>query len=75
MRDTGWLARSPCHAAAYNMQTEMSSSPTGGFRLSAGKHTSILTDFQTKVNKKMKKKCTFFGPKRAQRPEMDQLIQ
>jgi len=37
------------------MQTEMSSSPTGGLRLPAGKHTSILTDFQTKDNKKNKK--------------------
>jgi hypothetical protein len=30
-------------------------SPTGGLRLPAGKHASILTDFQTKVNKKIKK--------------------
>ena len=44
------------------MQTEMSSSPTGGslrqaqdrLRLPAGKHTGILTEFQTKVNKKIK---------------------
>jgi len=28
----GWLALSPCCAAAYDMQTEMSSSPTGGLR-------------------------------------------
>jgi hypothetical protein len=28
--------------------------PTGGLRLPADKHTGILTDFQTKVNKKMK---------------------
>jgi hypothetical protein len=26
--------------------------PTGGLRLPAGKHKGILTDFQTKVNKK-----------------------
>ena len=36
-------------------------SPTGGLRLPAGKHTSILTEFQTKVNKKMKKSL-FFAP-------------
>ncbi len=42
--DLGWLARSPCCAAAYDMHTEMSSSPTGGLRLPAGKHTIILTD-------------------------------
>jgi hypothetical protein len=29
--------------------------PTGGLRLTAGKHTGILTDFQTKVKKKIKK--------------------
>jgi hypothetical protein len=41
--------------------------PTGGslrqaqdrLRLPAGKHTSILTDFQTKVNKKMTKNGLF----------------
>jgi len=27
--------------------------PTGGLRLPADKHTGILTDFQTKVNKKI----------------------
>jgi len=42
------------------MQTEMSSSPTGGLRLPAGKHIGMLTDFQTKVNKKIKK-SVFFG--------------
>jgi len=26
----GWLALSPCCAAAYDMQTEMSSPPAGG---------------------------------------------
>jgi hypothetical protein len=29
--------------------------------LPAGKHTGILTEIQTIVNKKMTKKCTFFG--------------
>jgi len=43
------------------MQTEMSSSPTGGLCLPSGKHKSILTDFQTKVNKKIGQKQTFFG--------------
>jgi hypothetical protein len=28
--------------------------PTGGLRLPACKHTGILTDYQTKVNKKIK---------------------
>ena len=37
------LALSPCCAAAYDMQTEMSSSPAGGLCLPAGKHTCILT--------------------------------
>ena len=36
--------------------------PTGGLRLPAGKHTDILTDFQTTVNKKINKKKCFFGP-------------
>jgi hypothetical protein len=31
-------------------------SPAGGLRLPAGKYTGILTEFQTKDNKKMKKK-------------------
>ena len=53
--DLGLLALRPCHAVAYDMQSEMSSSPTGGLRLPAGKHTSILTDFQTMVKKKIKK--------------------
>ena len=69
--ELGLLALSPCHAVAYDMQTEMSSSPAGGslrqaqdrLRLPAGKHTGILTDFQTIVNKKMKKSA-FFGPQR-----------
>jgi hypothetical protein len=43
------------------MQTEMSSSPTGGLRLPAGKHAGILTDFQTKDNKKINK-SDLFGP-------------
>jgi len=30
--------------------------PTGGLRLPAGKHTNILTEFQTIVNKKKKKR-------------------
>ena len=30
-------------------------SPTGGLRLPAGKHRGILTDFQTKDKKKIKK--------------------
>jgi len=47
----------------------------GGLRLPAGKHTSILTDIQTIGKKKMKKKCFFFWPPRAQRTEIDQLIQ
>jgi len=38
-----------------DMQNEMSSSPTGGLRLPAGKHTGILIDFQTEVNKKTAK--------------------
>jgi len=41
------------------MQTEMSSSPTGGLCLPAGKHVGILTVFQTIVNKKMTKKALF----------------
>jgi len=35
--------------------------PTGGLRLPAGKHTGILTGYQTIVNKKMTKKELFFG--------------
>ena len=35
--------------------------PTGGLCLSAGKHTGILTDFQTKVNKKKAKKALFLA--------------
>jgi len=37
------------------MQSEMSSSPAGGLRLPAGKHTSILTDLQTKDKEKIKR--------------------
>jgi len=43
------------------MQTEMSSSPAGGSCLPTGKHTGILTLFQTLVNKKTVKKQLFFG--------------
>ncbi len=32
----GWLALSPCHSVAYDMQTEMSSLPTGGLCLLDG---------------------------------------
>jgi hypothetical protein len=38
------------------------------YRLPSGKHTGILTHFQTQVNKKMTKKITFFGhPERSRR--------
>ncbi|MFB0553795.1 MAG: hypothetical protein ACETWQ_10830 [Phycisphaerae bacterium] len=43
------------------MQTEMSSSPTGGLCLPAGKHTGILMQYQTLVNKKMAKKQLFLA--------------
>jgi hypothetical protein len=45
------------------MQSKMSnySHLRVGYRLPAGKHAGILTDFQTKVNKKMTKKH-FFCP-------------
>ena len=43
------------------MQTEMSSSPTGGLCLLTGKHTGILTLFQTLVNKKMDKMHFFLA--------------
>ncbi|MGB2808713.1 MAG: hypothetical protein WBC22_13295, partial [Sedimentisphaerales bacterium] len=33
--------------------------PTGGLRLPTGKHTGILTDFQTEYKKKMKKSAFF----------------
>jgi len=55
------LALSPCCAAAYDMQTEMSFSPTGGLCLPSGKYTGILTQFQTKVNKKTVKKHFFLA--------------
>jgi len=35
--------------------------PTGASRLPAGKHESILTELQTKVNKKIGQKGVFFG--------------
>jgi len=35
-------------------------SPAGVWRLPSGKHTSILTEFQTKDNKKIKKLTTDF---------------
>jgi len=41
------------------MQTEMSSSPTGGLCLPSGKHTGILTYFQTMSTKKRPKKNFF----------------
>jgi hypothetical protein len=44
--------------------------PAGGLRLPAGKHASILTYFQTIVNKKMKKKFFFFGHPREACPYM-----
>ncbi len=59
--DSGLLARSPCHAVAYDMQTEMSSSPISGLRLPAGKHTDILTYYLTIVNKKNQKKRKKWG--------------
>jgi len=45
--DLNLLALCPCCAAAYDLHTEMSSSPAGGLRLPPGKHKGILTDFQT----------------------------
>ena len=36
--------------------------PTGDLRLPHGKHTSILTEFQTKVNKKTVKNYQNFWP-------------
>jgi hypothetical protein len=36
--------------------------PTGGLRLLSDKHGTILTYFQTKVNKKSGKKIAFFEP-------------
>jgi hypothetical protein len=38
-----------------DMHTEMSSSPAGGLRLPAGKHTGILIYYQTIVKEKKKK--------------------
>jgi hypothetical protein len=35
--------------------------PTGVLRLPAGKHTGILTELQTKVNKKMTQKSVFLA--------------
>ena len=37
--------------------------PTGGLRLPAGKHTSILTEYQTIVKKKIKKTLFLKKPK------------
>ena len=34
--------------------------PTGGLRLPVGKHIIILTEYKTIVNKKIKKRSTFF---------------
>jgi len=72
----GLLALRPCCAAAYDMPFDCAQdrpfgrlraggsplypAPTGVLRLPAGKHKIILTDYQTKVNKKMKK-CTFLA--------------
>jgi len=43
-------------------------SPAGDLRLYAGKHAGILTNFQTKVNKKMTKIALFFGHHREPAP-------
>ena len=77
IRKRGRLALRPCCAAAYDMPFDcapfdrlragrtggspLNPAPTGDLRLPADKHTGILTDFQTKGKKKMKKKC-FFWP-------------
>ena len=50
----GWLALSPCCAAAYDMQNEMLCLP-------AGKYMGILTLLQTIVNKKMNRKALFLA--------------
>jgi len=42
------------------MQTEMSSSPTGGLCLPTDKHAGILTYFQTIINKNGKKNEILF---------------
>jgi hypothetical protein len=60
-KNLGWLALSPCCAAAYDMQTEMSSSPTGGLCLPAGKHAGILTFFKHKSTKKRPKNNFFWS--------------
>jgi len=57
----GRLALSPCCAAAYDMQTEMSSSPTGGLCLPAGKHARIITYYQTEVKRKWPKMNFFLA--------------
>jgi len=57
----GLLTRSPCGLATYNMQTEMSSSPTGGLCLPAGKHTDILKYYQTMSTKKWTKSNFFLA--------------
>jgi len=61
----GLLVLSPCCAAAYDMHTEMSSSPTGGLCLPAGKHMGILIYFQTMSTKKTNKKALFLDAENA----------
>jgi len=56
------LALSPCQSVAYDMQTEMSSLPTGGLRLPVGKHAGILTYIQTMSTKKGQKSTFFCHP-------------
>jgi len=58
----GLLALSPCCAAAYDMQSEMSSSPAGGLCLPSGKHAGILTYYQIIINKKITKQALFLVP-------------
>jgi hypothetical protein len=46
-RDSGWMALSPCCAAAYDMQTEMSSPPAGGLSFACwltGGHFNIFSN-------------------------------
>jgi len=50
----GWLGLKACGSP-------LKLSPAGGLCLPAGKHTGILTIFQTLINKKMDKKQLFFG--------------
>jgi hypothetical protein len=44
----------------YSCGSPLNLSPAGGLRLPSGKHRAILTDIQTIVNKKMKKRA-FIG--------------